>query len=206
MRWLLALCLLGALGSPALLAAGEVPREVAGFVLGDNIAGVADHLQMNTALPLRYQEYLEEVEIAPRPGFKSGLIAYGTCAAPGRIVRIKLKYADASRAFFDALLSRVEGRFGKPAVYEGDPFHIVVEWKWSFVDALGNRINLHLSHNNRDLEEKYGNALKLTQISAIEAERACHLEKHPREGQGKAFRRLPFSTMGQEDWEPLLPR
>ena len=206
MRWLTTVLALWILLNAAPLSAGDVPHEIAGFALGADIAGLAGRLQMDSVLPVRYQEYLEEVEIAPRPGFKSGLIAYGTCAAPGRIVRVKLKYIDASRAFYDALLERVENRFGKPSVYEGDPFHIVVEWKWSFVDAEGNRITLHLSHNNQDFEEKYGNAVKLTQIGAIEAERDCYAEKHPQEPQGKGYRRLPLKSMTPKDWQSFLPR
>ena len=107
MQWLLAVFTLWTVVVAAPLTAGEAPHGVAGFVLGEDIAGVAEQLQMDTALPLRYQEYLEEIEIAPQPGYKSGLIAYGTCANPGRIVQIKLKYRDASRAFYDALIERV---------------------------------------------------------------------------------------------------
>lgn len=186
--------------------AAETPREMAGFVLGKDVASFDARLQMDTVLPLRYQEYLAEVEIAPLPGFKSGLITYGTCAQPGRIVRIKLKYIDASRAFYDALRSRMESRFGKPLEYKGDPFHVVVEWKWSFVDADGNQITLHLSHNNQDLDEKFGNAVKLTQVSAMDAERRCYLDKFPREREGRGYRRQAVKSMSEEDWQPFLPQ
>lgn len=187
-------------------AAGEVPRGVAGFVLGQEITGVSNRLQMDTVLPLRYQEYLQEVEIATLPGFKSGLIAYGNCAQPGRIVRIKLKYADSSRAFYDALLKRVKDRFGAPTVYEGDPFHIVIDWKWSFVDADGRRITMHLSHNSRDTEEKFGNALKLTFASAIAEERQCARDRDPQERSRKANRRPPLKSMTADDWEAFTPQ
>jgi hypothetical protein len=188
------------------IQAGNVPHTVAGFTLGQNIASLGDRLQMDTVLPLRYQEYLQEVEIAPLPGFKGGLIAYGDCAHPGNIVRIKLKYADASRAFYDALLARVERRFGKPTSYEGDPFHIVIDWKWSFVDPEGRRITLHLSHNNQDEEEKFGNSLKLTQLSALDAERQCYLDRHPPEKTAPGDRLPPLRSMTQKDWQRLLPQ
>jgi hypothetical protein len=188
------------------LWAGGTPHEVAGFVLGADINDIEGQLQMATVLPLRYQAYLEEVAIAPRPSFKSGLITYGTCARPGRIVQIKLKYRDASRAFYDALLERVKARFGEPTEYEGDPFHVVVNWKWSFTDQDGSQITLHLSHNNQDTEEKFGNSLKLTQRSAIDAERRCYLDKHPEEGEQRGYRRQALKSMGPEDWQPLLPR
>jgi hypothetical protein len=186
--------------------AGEVPHEVAGFALGQDIATFRDRLLMDTVLPLRYQEYLQEVEIAPLTGFKSGLITYGECAHPGQIVRIKLKYTDASRDFYDALLTRLERRFGKPTNYEGDPFHIVIEWKWSFTDAQGRRITLHLSHNSRDEEEKFGNALKLTQVSALDEERQCFLERQPPEKSGDRERSPSLQSMTEKDWEVFLPQ
>ena len=70
----------------------QPPKKIGGFVLGDNIADYEDRLEMQTALPIRYSEYLREVEIKKIKGFKSGLIWYGACNSPGRIVRIKLKY------------------------------------------------------------------------------------------------------------------
>jgi hypothetical protein len=196
--------LAGLIAAPS--QAGDVPHEVAGFTLGQDIATLRDRLLMDTVLPLRYQEYMKEVEIAPLAGFKSGLIAYGDCAHPGEVVRIKLKYDDASRAFYDALLSRVEKRFGKPTAYEGDPFHIVIEWKWSFIDAEGRRITLRLSHNDRDEDEKFGNALKLTQLSAQDEERQCFLERQPPEKSGSKDRSPSLKSMTEKDWERFLPQ
>jgi hypothetical protein len=186
--------------------AGDIPQAVAGFVLDQDIAGIHNRLQMDSVLPLRYQEYLQEVEIAPLSGFKSGLITYGTCARPGRIVRIKLKYLKSDRAFYEALLERVKDRFGAPTVYDGDPFHIVIEWKWSFVDADGRRITLHLSHNSRDTEEKFGNSVKLTLASAIDQERQCFRDRNSRQQPSKAEPRPPLNSMTEEDWKALMPQ
>lgn len=205
MKFLAAIMALLVVLSAHPILAGEVPHAVAGFTIGQNVATFSDRLQMDTVLPLRYQEYLQEVEIKPLAGFKSGLITYSNCAQPGRIVRIKLKYADPSRPFYDALLAQVERRFGKATAYEGDPFHIVIEWKWSFIDADGNRITLHVSHNSRDTEEKFGNAVKLTLINAVTEERQCFRDKHPQTDQKKASRRPPLKSMTTEDWKPLIP-
>jgi hypothetical protein len=87
-------------------------------------------------------ENIEEVEIKPIQGIKSGLIAYATCTAPGQIARIKLKYKDASKAFFEDLIKKIKKKYGEPDQYRGDPFHILISWKWSFVDDDGNRISL----------------------------------------------------------------
>ena len=53
-------------------------------------------------------ESIREVEIKPIKGFKSGLIAYGTCAAQNRVVRIKLKYSDDTKAFYQKLKNRID--------------------------------------------------------------------------------------------------
>jgi len=198
--------LAGFVAVPCQTQADDVPHAVAGFALGENIASIRDRLLMDTVLPVRYQEYLQEVEIAPLPGFKSGLITYGDCARPGRIVRIKLKYADASRDFYDALLARVERRYGKPTSYEGDPFHIVIDWKWSFTDADSRRITLHLSHNNRDEEDKFGNAVKLNLVSALEEERQCFMDRHP-SAEAAPDDRLPsLKSMTEKDWKRYIPQ
>ena len=81
------------------IAFAEAPHQVGGFVLNQNIKKFEDRVIMDTALPVRHAENIEEVEIKFTQGFKSGLIAYGTCARPGNIVRIKLKYADSSKKF-----------------------------------------------------------------------------------------------------------
>ncbi len=196
---LMSLLPLSALGAPA------PPREIAGFALGADVAQIQDRLKPETALAIRFAEYLEEVEIQPAPGFKSGLITYGSCARPGRIVRIKLKYEDSSRGFYDALLARFQARFGKPDEWRGDPFHVVIDWKWSFRDAEGNRISLHLQHNNRDAEEKVGNAVKLTAITAIDEEADCFQRRFPEFRLPEAARQATGAEPG-ENWENLLPR
>ena len=123
MKCLAVIMALLAVFSASPIQAAEIPHAVAGFAIGQDVAKFSDRLRMDTLLPLRYQAYLQEVEIKPLAGFKSGLITYGNCTQPGgRIVRIKLKYADPSRPFYDALLAQVERRYGKPTAYEGDPF------------------------------------------------------------------------------------
>jgi len=198
--------LTGLAAAPRQAQAGDVPHTVAGFTLGQNIASIDDRLLMDTVLPERYREYLKEVEIAPLPGFKSGLVTYGDCFRPGRIVRIKLKYADDSRAFYDALLARVERRYGKPTSYDGDPFHIVIDWKWSFSDAEGRRITLHLGHNNRDEEEKFGNTVKLTLVSALKEERRCFMDRRPSEEATPEDRLPSLKSMTPEDWQRYIPQ
>ncbi len=206
-KWLIVMLIIGLAGGP-LAGAGEsaIPKAIGPFALGQDMSELASAIRMETVLPLRYQEYLNEVEIQPRAGFKSGLIIYGLCAAPGKVVRIKLKYSDSSRKFYDALLAQTKERFGRPSEYNGDPFHIVISWKWSFVDPAGRRISLNLAHNTRDVEEKYGNTIKLTLVDAIAQERACFLRQNPDVQKREADRDIPLEQMSSEDWGRLVPR
>jgi hypothetical protein len=179
----------------------EAPSQVAGFKLGADISLYKDRVDMNTALPIRYADSISEVEINPTGLLANGLIAYGTCADPGKVVRIKLKYADSGRDFYNKLLSQFEKKFGKPDEWRGDPFHIVIAWKWSFVDKAKNRISLILQHNKLDTDEKIGNSIKLTLTDAIEKERLCYEKSHPATSTPPAV--APDS---QIDWGLLIPK
>ncbi len=183
----------------------QTPHEIAGFVLGENISDYKDRLRMETNLPIRHMEFLHEVEAKKIDGFKSGLIGYGTCKTPGRILRIKLKYADSSKKFYDALLKRFQARFGKPTEWQGDPFHIVINWKWSFTDKKNNKISLHLQHNTKDMEEKLGNSVKLSMTSAIKAERLCYQKKHP-ESLTPWGKQKGSKEGGSDSWNQFIPR
>ena len=196
-RWL-ALVTLSILLFPDVSFA-RMPREIAGFVLGDSIDKYYDRLKMDTAQPIRYQEYLKEVQIKDPEGFKSGVAWYGTSTTPGRIVRIKLKYNDPSRVFFDRLLKEFKIRFGKPTEWRGDCFGIFIAWKWSFKDAAGNRVSMVLQHNIKDPKQKMGNNIKLTMWDLIDNERRTHEQK-----QGP--KKEKPSVIKPKEWERFIPK
>lgn len=182
----------------------DTPYQVGPFVLNRNINDFQAYVRMQTALPIRYMENIKEVEIRPIKGFKSGLIAYASCAAPGRIVRIKLKYADSSKKFYETLLKRINKQFGKSNDYRGDPFGIVVGWKWSFVDGDNNRISLRLQHNTRDEEEKMGNSIKLTMNSLIEQDIQCQQAKKDHQSFRKHLEAIEIEDLS--GWDLFVPR
>jgi hypothetical protein len=186
--------------------ANDVPHQVAVFKLNSNIADVKDYVIMETALPIRYMENIEEVEIKPIEGFKSGLIAYATCAAPGHVVRIKLKYKDSSKKFYENLLKRIKDKYGEPHEYRGDPFHILISWKWSFVNKGGQRISMTLQHNSMDTEEKMGNAIKLTMTSLVEEDQRCYKVKDFDQRQKLRQRQWKTMTPGLTGWSLFVPR
>ena len=190
---------------PAMTRA-QAPHEIGGFALNRNIEEFKTRVIMDTALPVRYAENIEEVEIKLTQGFKSGLIAFGTCDKPGNIVRIKLKYADSSKQFYKDLLKRFKKRFGEPDEYRGDPFHIAVAWKWSFTDQQNHRISLILQHNSKDDQEKKGNAVKLTNTTLMEEDLLCYKRKQL--DYRERLRQREWKAVKPKDsgWELFLPR
>jgi hypothetical protein len=184
----------------------EAPHQVGPFVLNKDIADYQDYVIMETALPIRHMENIEEVETKPIEGFKSGIIAYATCTAPGHIVRIKLKYTDSSKKFYDELLKRIKKRFGDPSDYRGDPFHIVVGWKWSFVDKENNHVSLTVQHNTMDEEEKKGNSIKLTMSNLIDKDRLCYKEKALDQREKLRQRKWGLMVPELKGWDRFLPR
>lgn len=186
--------------------AADTPSKIGPFALNQNISDFKDYVIMETALPIRHLENIKEVEIKPVEGFKSGLIAYATCIAPGNIVRIKLKYLDASKKFYENLLKRIKKRFGDPVEYRGDPFHMVVGWKWSFVDKNNNRISLNLQHNTGDQEEKQGNSIKLTMTGLIEKDKLCYKQSELDHREKLRQRNWQVMETGLKDWDRFVPR
>lgn len=193
--WIVGICL-----------AGEAPHQISTFVLGKNISELKDYVIMETALPIRYMENIEEVEIKALEGFKSGLIAYATCEVPGKIVRIKLKYKDPGKKFYEELLKKIKNKFGQPDEYQGDPFHILLSWKWSFVNQKNERITMTLEHNTLDTEEKLGNSIKLTNRSAMADDLKCYREKALDHRQKLRLRDWKIMTPGLSGWDKYVPR
>jgi hypothetical protein len=172
-------------------AGDTVPQEINGIRLGAFI----DEYDF-----LTYNNYVKEVIINDVGGFRRGEISYGTCDRPGEIIRIKMKYKDSSRKFYDELLARYRKKFGKADEFTGDSFGIVLEWKWRFTDKDGNYITLSLQHNLKNIDENIGNMVKLTMPDRLVAERECFLK------QCQIDKKVCPSAMMEESWENLIPR
>ena len=134
------------------------------------------------------------------------MIAYATCAAPGQIARIKLKYKDSSKAFFEKLIKKIKKKYGEPDQYRGDPFHILISWKWSFVDDDGNRISLTVQHNSMDTEEKMGNAIKLTSSNLIEEDQRCFKTKGLDKRHNLRQKKWKLMTPELTGWDLFMPQ
>ena len=191
--------------SPQYVSAQEAPHEIAEFTLGKQISAFVHLVNMETSLPLRHREFLRVVETRDIPGYQSGSITFGDCADLGRIVRIKLKYDYASKEFYDKLLERFKQRFGKPDNWRGDPFHVIICWKWAFQDKNNHRITLHLQHS-MDEEYKFGNSIKLTNTTLMEKERACYKKKHPGSTNNNNQSSDKKKRLKDEDYQQFIPK
>jgi len=189
-RLLILLCVI-LLPAGAARADEKAPHEINGFRLGASI----EEYDFIT-----YRNFLKEVIVEDIGGFRKGEISYGVCDRPGEIVRIKMKYKDPSRKFYQRLLASYKEKFGKPSEFTGDAFGIVLSWKWQFTDEKNNNITLTLQHNQKNTDETVGNMVKLTMPDRIQAERECFNK------QCELTKVECPVSMQSEDWENLIPR
>ena len=187
------------------IAEEKAPHKIDGLVLGDQITNYLDLVRMETAIPIRDQKYLRIASLRDQVGYRSGTVAFGSCSGTGRIVRIKLNYENSDKEFYEALLARFKKRFGEPDEWRGDPFHVIIAWKWSFQDKNDNRISLTLQHS-RDEDYKWGNSVKLTNTTLVEEEEACYKRKHPsKTGDHENESSLKTSKMKEKDYQQFIP-
>ncbi len=196
---LLFLCLL----LSASVQAQDIPMSLAGLTLGADISTAHQCCFPSTDILLDDERHLNEVQLKPQfvPGVKSGTVAYANCAQTGRIVRIKLKFDNPSRSFFNDLLDRYKKTFGNPEEWRGDPFQTVISWKWSFKDNTGQRVGLELTHSEDD-DYKLGNFVKFTLRSLWDEEEAC-FNRSLKPAQRWESRPTPSRKL---DYKQLIPR
>ncbi len=179
----------------------QFPIHLGAFTLGEDISAYADQIDMPSCRAALLNPYIGEGKMLDRPGFKSGFVEYGLCSRPNKILRIKLKFDDSSKKFFNTLLSRYKEKLGAPDEYKGDPFQTVIAWKWSFTNKKNQKISLILQHNTTVEDEKIGNVVKLTLTDQIEKERDCYFKKHPDTSLEK-----PIQTPGNKAlWQLYIP-
>lgn len=167
---------LGLVGGPALAA--EAPMELAGIRLGETVAEAGAKLRpAGTGRECR-QSGLAMAPVAPVAGYRSGYVDYGQCAKPGRIVRIKMHYADDSLEFFNKILTVLQKRYGEPTQWRGNAFGTLRTWKWSLTAANGTRISLILMHYaGDDGTFTQGNSIRIAASDFIRQEQHCQETK-----------------------------
>jgi hypothetical protein len=190
------------LAFPGLALAGSAPLELAGLRLGGDVAQYSQVIDQSTAAKGFFRPHLEMVALKDREGLRSGYADYGTCKNKGRIVRIKVNYADGSLTFFEKLLAELKKRYGQPEDWRGNPFGTLRAWKWSIASG-DDRISMVLMYYaGDDGEYTEGNSLRITSRNMVEEEDRCYAERRD-EGATATELRKP-SNVSEMDW--LLPK
>ena len=189
---LMTMCFILFAGAP--VTAVETPSEVGGFKLGDDIS---EYLDFD-------ENYLKEVVVNDWHGFRKGIIYYGTCAYPGQIVRIRMKYEDSSKTFYYELLKRFKQKYGKPNEWKGDAFGVLYVWKWQFFNSDNERVTLILQHNLQNHNETIGNQVKLSYSERLEEERLCFIEYCDTSKSAEEQERIKQRM--KPDWDHMIPR
>lgn len=186
---------------PLTNAKANFPVYLGGFKLGGEISKYENKINIKSCRPIPLNNYLIEGEIIPPPGIKSGIIVFGACDRPDKILKIKFKFKDDSKKFYNTLLAKYKNVFGEPDTYKGDPFMMMRVWKWAFQNKNNESISLVLQYNKRVEGEKKGTAVKMTLTSQVEKERSCFLKQHPETKTSVKNNDLT----GKPDWNLFIP-
>lgn len=170
-----------ALAASCAVAQTPPPESLAGIDLGGDSARFGRYLHPGKAKAVEDTPSLARRDIKASGAFRGGYVLVGACASLGRVVRIKLKYADDTEEFFRRLSGALMDRYGLPVEYKGDLEGRVLGNKWSFVNAAGESISLIVQHSAIEgLDHDKGNVIKLTNWGLVEAERSCFEYRHPK--------------------------
>jgi hypothetical protein len=176
------------------------PREINGFRLGEEVKGYLSRLDWVGVENDLTEDHLRMVAIRKTEHFRSGLLAFGACAQPGQVLRVKLNYDDQSLDFFDKVLAALKDRYGEPDKWRGNPFGTLRTWKWSFTDPKLGDISLILQHySGKDDAYTKGNSIRISATSLIQRELDCYNRKRPPAGNAPAS-----PEASRPDW--YLPR
>jgi len=161
------------------VAQAESPSNLAGISLGDAATQYKSRIRLNKARPIDNAPWVRRLPIVPDKFFAAGYVLVGTCAAPGRVLRIKVRYYDDSFDFYRKVSGEMLSHYGDPAEYKGEIDGRVMGNKWAFSDPWTRPVSLILQRTEgEDPELGAGNTLKLTNWGMLESERACWQERH----------------------------
>jgi hypothetical protein len=178
------------------------PREVAGIALGADVKDLASRLDLTKAVPLWDKPYLTRANIQPTKGFRSGYVLFGNCANPGRVVRVKLKYADKDPSFFRNTGRTLTSRYGDPKPLMSDQGSLYLGMAWKFGTLKTGVTALLLEHAaGDDPEDTEGTSIRLTDNSMLSLEQECYEKTRQKEPHVQPSFPLFEIT---EDW--LLPK
>ncbi len=181
-------------------AHAQAPSTLAGVTLGDAASQYKGRLVLSKAATVGDAPWLRRIPVRADAHFDKGYVLVGTCAAPGRIARIKMRYRDESLDFFRKISGEMLSRYGDPTEYKGEIDGRLMGNKWGFSDPWLRPVSLILQRaEGEDPEIGRGNTVKLTNWGLLEAERACWQERH-----APAASKKPAAKSGSDNG--FLPR
>lgn len=176
-------------------AGDSVPHQVGGFTLGSDINDYPEVVDSN---------FLQETVVTDRYGFRKGIISTGVCKYPDQILKMRMKYDDSTKKFFQKLLKEYKKRFGAPHEWKGDSFGIVHIWKWHFTDSENRKVSLSLQHNLKNTNENIGNLIKLSYPELVEEERVCFNQMCEEKKNDQDVKKL--EELKQPNWDYMIPK
>lgn len=160
-------------------ALAETPASLGGITLGEPAAKAKGRIKATKAQAVDGSPWVRRMPVAGDKYFSGGYVLVGTCAAPGAVTRIKMRYRDPSLDFFRKASGEMLSRYGDPTEYKGDLEGRTMGNKWAFTDARVRPVSLIVQRTEgEDPELGAGSTVKLTNWGMLEAERACWQERH----------------------------
>jgi hypothetical protein len=173
----------------------NVPHQVGGFSLGSDIKDYPEVVESN---------FLKETVVTDWYGFRKGIISTGVCKYPGKILKMRLKYDDSSKKFFQKLLKEYKKKYGAPHEWKGDSFGILHIWKWHFTDNENRKVSLSLQHNLKNTNENIGNLVKLSYPELADEERACFNQMCEEMKKDQNIKTL--EDLKKPNWDYMIPK
>lgn len=154
---------------------GPAPVSVAGFRLGDDISRYQTICDIEQGRAIPDTPFLNEACLHPQAlnGVRGGSLIYGSCANPGKVMGIKIKFAEMSKRLFKNLLGRYTKRFGDPTAYKGDPQRNAVAWEWDISGSEGRHVKVLLMYST-DPATRPGVSIQMTDHSLLDLEFTCY--------------------------------
>jgi hypothetical protein len=160
-------------------ARAETPTSLAGIALGEPVGKAKARVDTRKVREVEGAPWIKRMAVSGDKFFSGGYALVGTCAAPGTVVRVKMRYREPGLDFFRKVSGEMLARYGDPTQYKGDLEGRVMGNKWSFSDARLRPVSLIVQHTEgEDPELGAGSTVKLTNWGLLEAERACWQQRH----------------------------
>lgn len=155
--------------------AAKAPTQLAGITLGANAEDLRDRMDLSRMAPLWDKPWLIRVNLKPTKGFAAGYVILGGCATANRVERVRLQYADSSKALYEKLSKALTARYGLPTMLKGPRGVKYMGRRWVFGTSKGKGTDILLEHFDKGGEDTpVGNVIRLTDNRAMAQERMCH--------------------------------